>query len=135
MGWRASLVKLSSHEVQQLQLRLAEIGGRRIHAEMRLASMTAEGEAESAGAARDAEAGWWMIGYKAGLKARKEACQLEISQLEAEETGARDALTAAFEALKRHETIAANAETARKVEASKRETAALDEIALRAATR
>lgn len=135
MGWRASLVKLSSHEVQQLQLRLAEIGGRRIHAEMRLASMIAEGEAEAAGAARDAEAGWWMIGFKAGLKARKEACALEISQLEAEEAGARDALTAAFEALKRHETIAANADAATRAEAAKRETAALDEIALRAASR
>jgi flagellar protein FliJ len=127
----ASLIRLSNYQVEVLQKRLAEIVERREQAIMRLAVLEAEGEAETERARESAEAGWYMIGYRQGLKLRMEATQAAIDAAIAEETGARDALSAAFEDLKKYEQIDANAKAAARVLEGKRETAALDELGLR----
>ena len=56
MSWSDSLIKLATYEVENRQLRLAEIAKRRADAEIRLAVLCAEGEAEAKHAERDAEA-------------------------------------------------------------------------------
>ena len=58
MRWADQLIKLSNYEVELLQTRLAEVVERRAQAEMRLAVLIAEGEAEIALARADSEAGW-----------------------------------------------------------------------------
>lgn len=131
MKWADQLIKLSNFEVELLQKRLAEIADRRAEAEMKLAVLHAEGEAEIQRAREDAQAGWYHAGFAAGLKQRKAAVQLVIDQTLAEETGARDALSEAFETLKKYEQVADNARYAAAKEETRRETAALDEIGLR----
>jgi flagellar FliJ protein len=130
-----SLIRISTHEVETLQKRLGEIVGRRTTVEMRLAVLEAEGEAELQSARADAEAGWYLAGFREGLKQRKAAARTEIDTLALEEAGARDALAEAFEALKKYEHVAENAKIAARKEAGRRETAELDELGLRAALR
>ena len=127
----ASLIRISNYQVEVLQKRLAEIVERRSNAEVALAILAAEGDAETAHAAGNAGAGWYLIGYRQGLKIRMEAVQAHIDACLAEEAGARDALAEAFEALKKYEHIDANAKAAAVKEQAKRETAALDELGLR----
>src|SRR5204863_89282 len=79
--------------------------------------------------------GWYMLGYGEGLKIRKAAIQTEIDAIEMEERGARDALSAAFEEQKKYEQVAETARVAAVKEVSRRETAELDEVGLRAAVR
>ncbi|MFO1014480.1 MAG: flagellar export protein FliJ [Caulobacteraceae bacterium] len=133
MNWAQSLIKLSNFEVEILQKRLAEIVDRKTAAEMKLVMLSAEGEAESLRAHEDAEAGWYHLGFQQGLKLRKQACQAEIHAIGMEEQGARDALSEAFEALKKYEQVAESARLAQVKEALRRETAALDELGLRKA--
>lgn len=133
MNWAQSLIKITNFEVEILQKRLAEIMDRRAAAEMRLVMMTAQGEAEAARASEDAEAGWYHLGYQQGLRQRKDAVLAEISQIGLEELGARDALSEAFETLKKYEQVAESARLAVVKEELKRETAALDELGLRRA--
>lgn len=128
-----SLIRISTHEVETLQKRLAEIVDRRTNAEIRLAVMEAEGESELQNARADAEAGWYMADFREGLKLRKAAAQAAIDAIAQEELGARDALAEAFEALKKYEHVAEAAKLAARKEAGKRETAALDELGLRRA--
>ena len=59
MSWADSLIKLSTYEVENRQLRLTEIARKRADAETRLRVLIAEGEAESKRATQDAEAGIW----------------------------------------------------------------------------
>jgi len=127
----ASLIRLANYQVDVLQKRLAEIVERRDQAVMALAVLEAEGEAETERARANAEAGWYLIGYRQGLKIRMEAAQAAIDIVLAEEAGARDALGAAFEDLKKYEQVEANAKAAERVLEGKRETAALDELGLR----
>ena len=135
MSWSESLVKLAKYEVESRQLRLAEIAGRRADAEIRLAVLTAEGEAEAKRAGQDAEAGWYYIGYGDGLRIRKAALRADIDAIEAEERGARDALAEAFEEQKKYEQVAENARVAGVKETNRRENAELDEVGMRAARR
>lgn len=135
MKWAGSLIKISRHEVETLQKRLAEVVGRRTEAELKLAVLEAEGEAETMRARTDAEAGWYHAGFQQGLRLRKGEAQGLIDQLALEEAGARDALAEAFEALKKYELAAENDRIARGKEALRRETAALDELGLRRAVR
>src|SRR5947208_518986 len=106
MSWSESLVKLAAYEVESRQQRLAEIAGRLAEAEMRLALLHAEGEAEAMRAKEDAEAGWYHVGYADGLRVRKARVQAEIEATIAEERGARDALADAFEEQKKYEQVA-----------------------------
>jgi flagellar export protein FliJ len=131
MSWKESLIRISSYEVETLQKRLAEVAGRRAEAEMRLVVLDAEAEAEIARADQDAQAGWYRAGFLLALRHRRAAAQGEIAGLNAEETGARDALAEAFEALKRFEHVAETARVAAVKEEARRETVALDEMGLR----
>lgn len=133
MSWAQSLIKLSTYEVEVLQKRLAEIAERRIGAELKLALLEAEGEAEAQRARQDAEAGWYQVGFWEGLRARKAAARLDIDRISLEEAGARDALALAFEEQKKYEHVAENIRLAQLKEAARRETAALDELGLRRA--
>lgn len=133
MSWAKSLIKLSTYEVEVLQKRLAEIAERKQAAEVRLATLHAEGEAEARRATEDAEAGWYHLGFADGLRARKAAVQAQIEQIAFEEQGARDVLAQAFEEQKKYEQIAENQRLAIRKEEARRETAALDELGLRRA--
>ena len=130
-----SLIRISTHEVEELQKRLAEIVNRRTMVEIHLAVLEAEGESELQNARADAEAGWYMAGFREGLKLRKANAQAAIDAIALEELGARDALAEAFEALKKYEHVAENHRLAARKEAGRRETAALDELGLRRTVR
>ena len=129
--WADSLIRISNHEVETLQKRLSEIVERRQAAEMKVASLDAEAEAEAMQAQGDIEAGWYMIGFRQGSKIRRDQALLEIDQTLIEEAGARDALAQAFENLKKYEHVAEAAKVAKIKLAGKLETAALDELGLR----
>jgi flagellar FliJ protein len=131
MSWRKSLVRLADYEVEQVRIRLAEIVERRSQAQMKLAVLQAELEAERALAARDAEAGWYRVGYLEGWRGRRDRVQAEIAELEVEEAGARDALARAFEELKKYEQLDENAQAAQRAAAARLEAAAMDELGAR----
>lgn len=133
MSWAKSLIKLSTYEVEVLQKRLGEIADRRMQAEMKLAVLEAEGEAEAERARHDAEAGWYQLGFWDGLRARKAMVQADIDRILLEEAGARDALALAFEEQKKYEQVAESIRLAQVKEAARQETAALDELGLRRA--
>ena len=135
MSWAQSLIKLSTYEAEVLQKRLAEIVDRRVTAELRLAMLEAEGEAEVAFSAEEAAAGIYRAGFMEGLRLRKAKVQSEIDVILIEEQGARDALAEAFEAQKKYEHIAENLAIAARKEVGRRETLALDELGLRRAAR
>lgn len=129
--WADSLIRISNHEVETLQKRLADVVERRQTAEMKVAAMDAEAEAEALQAQGDVEAGWYMIGFRQASKIRRDQALLEIDQTLIEEAGARDALSMAFENLKKYEHVAEAAKVAKAKLAGKLETAALDELGLR----
>ena len=135
MSWSDSLIKLATFEVEGHQQRLGEIMQRLIDAELRLALLNAEGEAEAQRAREDASTGWYLIGYAEGLRARKAAIKADIDAIRAEERGARDALAQAFEEQKKYELVAENARVAEVKETNRRENAQLDEMGMRAAQR
>jgi flagellar FliJ protein len=133
MSWSKSLIKLSTYEVETRQKRLAEVVSRRELLDRRLADLQAEGEEEAARSGLDAAVGWYQAGFLAGLKIRKAAVQAEIDIILIEERGARDALAQAFEEQKKYEQVAESARRAEVREATRRETAELDELGLRRA--
>jgi flagellar FliJ protein len=135
MSWSESLIKLATYEVENRQLRVGEIAKRRADAEIRLAVLQAEGEAEAKHAGQDAEAGWYHAGYADGLRVRKAAIHAELELIAVEERGARDALAQAFEEQKKYEQVAENARLAEVKEVTRRENAELDEVGMRAARR
>lgn len=130
-AWAHSLIRISTYEVETLQKRLAEITGRRASAEMRLAVLEAEIEIERDRARADADAHLLLAAYMAGWKARKGAAEADLGALDAEEEGARDALTGAFEELKKFEHVAEMTRLNSLIAAGRRETAAFDEMGLR----
>ena len=130
-AWAQSLIRISNYEVETLQKRLAEITSRKASAEMRLAVLDAEVEIERERARSDADASMLLQAYLGGWKARKGAAEADLTTLDAEESGARDALTGAFEELKKFEHVAEMTRLNAMVAAAKRETAAFDEMGLR----
>ncbi|RYF91562.1 MAG: flagellar export protein FliJ [Caulobacteraceae bacterium] len=126
-----SLVRLSTFQVEELQKRLSVIVDARTQCELKMAVLEAEAETELINARACAEAGWYMVGFREGLKVRRKAIQDRIDSLIAEEEGARDALGEAFEGLKKYEQVATNVANAARKEENRRETAALDELGLR----
>lgn len=130
-AWAQSLIRISNYEVETLQKRLAEIAERRAGAEVRIAVLDAEAEAERDRARLDAEAGMMLGAYLNGWKARKAQAEDDLSVLDAEEAGARDALTGAFEELKKFEHVAETTRLNQLIALAKRETAAFDELGLR----
>ena len=130
-AWAQSLIRISNYEVETLQKRLAEITARRASAEMRLAVLDAEAEVERERARHDAESGLLLQAYLMGWKARKTAAETNLGELDIEEEGARDALTGAFEELKKFEHVAETTRLNAILAAGRRETAAFDELGLR----
>jgi flagellar FliJ protein len=133
MKWAQSLIRIANHEVETLQKRLAEIVTAREVMQMRLASLHAEAENEQARASSDAEAGFYHLGFLQGWRMRRDALNAQIAATYAEEAGARDALTRAFEELKKFEHVAEVARLNDVKEQGRRENAAMDEMGLRAA--
>jgi flagellar FliJ protein len=131
MKWAASLIRISTYEVEVLQKRLADVVARRNALEMRLAALDAEEAAEQRHADANAESRIYLVGFKKGVQIRREKLQAELAEALLEEEGARDALSEAFEALKRFEKVAENFRIAEEADQAKRETAALDELGLR----
>ncbi|MES2033318.1 MAG: flagellar FliJ family protein [Pseudomonadota bacterium] len=131
MSAMVSLIRISTHEVETLQKRLADIVERRTQREIQLVLIEAEAESELQRARSDAEAGWYLIGFRDGIRQRKAMVQAELDALGLEEAGARDALGEAFEALKKYEHVLTATKTAARKETARRETAALDELGLR----
>ncbi|RZJ46785.1 MAG: flagellar export protein FliJ [Brevundimonas sp.] len=130
-AWAQSLIRISNYEVETLQKRLAEITARRASAEMRIAVLDAEAEVEQERARQDADASMLLQAYLNGWKMRKAAAQTDVAEIDAEEVGARDALTGAFEELKKFEHVAETTRLNAMIAAGKRETAAFDEMGLR----
>ena len=135
MSWRESLIRISTYEVEVLQKRLSEVVERRWAVEIRLAALEAEVEAEVARSRADAEANFYLVGFRQGARIRRERLNAELAGIEAEEAGARDALAEAFEAQKKFEQVAESARLAEAHEAARRETAELDEMGLRLSAR
>lgn len=133
MSWAHSLIKITNFEVEILQKRLAEIVERRIAADLALVMLCAQGEAEALRARDDAEAGWCHLGFQQGLVIRKRDAETAILAVADEEQGARDALSEAFETLKKYEQVAEAQRQAVLKEEARRETIALDELGLRRA--
>ncbi len=130
-SWAHSLIRISNYEVETLQKRLAEIAERRANGQMRLAVLDAEAEAERDRARADAQAGMMLQAYLRGWKSRKGDAEADLVILDSEEEGARDALTSAFEELKKFEHVAEQTRLNALIAANKRETAAFDEMGLR----
>ena len=132
-AWAKSLIKLSTYEVEVKQKRLAEIGERRMAEEMKLAMLTAQGEAETAACPRDPGSIAQLLAYLEALKARKAEVQQEILHILEEERGARDALAQAFEEQKKYEHVAEQMRLADLKKLGQIESAAMDELGLRRA--
>ena len=130
-SWAHSLIRISNYEVETLQKRLAEITARRASTEMRLAVLDAEAEVERERSRHDTQAGMLLAAYLSGWKARKAVAETDLAELDAEDAGARDALTSAFEELKKFEQVAETTRLNKLIAAAKRETAAFDELGLR----
>ncbi|MFC3070832.1 flagellar export protein FliJ [Phenylobacterium soli] len=131
MSWAQSLIKLATYEVETLQKRLAEVRDRREAAELKLAVLEAEGEAEMTRPDADPMDGLYRAHFMAALRDRKAQARAEIEVIAIEEQGARDALTQAFEEQKKYEQVAEQARVLEARNQAKRETAALDELGLR----
>ena len=130
-NWMASLIKLADLEVETLQKRLRDIADRRGAIELVLESLALEGREETARATLDAAAGWYLVGFREGLKARRAKSEADLKACAMEETGARDALSRAFEEQKKYEMLAETARVTAIRKVARLETAALDELALR----
>ncbi|WP_417231331.1 flagellar export protein FliJ [Brevundimonas sp.] len=130
-AWAHSLIRISNYEVETLQKRLAEITARRASAEMRVAVLDAEVEIEREQARGDADAAMLLQAYLNGWKMRRSAALTEVQTLDLEEEGARDALTGAFEELKKFEHVAETTRLNAVIAAGRRESAAYDELGLR----
>ena len=135
MSWQDSLIRISHHEIDGLRKRLAEVVDRRSHAELRLVVLEAEAESETVHANADAQAGWYRAGFLAAVRRRRAELQREIGELAAEEAGARDALSEAFEALKKFEHVAELTRAAAAKEEARREAVILDDLGLRKTAR
>ena len=130
-NWMASLIKLADLEVETLQKRLRDIADRRSAIVLVLESLAMEGREETQRATLDAAAGWYLVGFREGLKARRAKAEADLKVCAMEEAGARDALARAFEEQKKYEMLAETARTTAARKVAKLETAALDELALR----
>ena len=131
MRGAGALIKLATYEVEVLQTRMGSIVERRMAFEMMMCSLEAEAEAETVRAKADAEAGWYLAGYREGWKIRKAKTAAALRACELEEAGCRDALNLAFEKLKKYEHVVELARVAEVKETNRREAADLDELALR----
>ena len=129
--WAQSLIRISNYEVETLQKRLAEVAARKAEAEMRVAVLDAEVEIERKNARLDPTSGMMLQAYLKGWAMKRADAEGVVAAVAAEEEGARDALTSAFEELKKFEHVAEATRLSKLLAAAKRETAAFDEMGLR----
>ena len=129
--WAQSLIRISNYEVETLQKRLAEISARKAEAEMRVAVLDAEAEIERENARLDPTSGMMLQAYLKGWALKRADAEGVVAAVSAEEEGARDALTGAFEELKKFEHVAETTRLNKLTAAAKREAAAYDEMGLR----
>ena len=130
-AWAQSLIRISNYEVETLQKRLAEVAARKAEAEMRVAVLDAEVEIERQNARVDPTSGMMLQAYLKGWALKRADAEGLVAAAAAEEEGARDALTSAFEELKKFEHVAETTRLNKLIAAAKRETAAFDEMGLR----
>ena len=130
-AWAQSLIRISNYEVETLQKRLAEVAARKAEAEMRVAVLDAEVEIERQNARLDPASGMMLQAYLKGWALKRADAEGVVAAVSAEEEGARDALTGAFEELKKFEHVAEATRLSKLLAAAKRETAAFDEMGLR----
>ena len=130
-AWAQSLIRISNYEVETLQKRLAEVAARKAEAEMRVAVLDAEVEIERQNARLDPSSGMMLQAYLKGWAMKRADAEGLVAAVAAEEEGARDALTSAFEELKKFEHVAETTRLNQLVALAKRETAAFDEMGLR----
>ena len=130
-AWAQSLIRISNYEVETLQKRLAEVAARKAEAEMRVAVLDAEVEIERQNARLNPASSMMLQAYLNGWKMKRADAEGLVAAVAAEEEGARDALTSAFEELKKFEHVAEATRLNKLVAAAKRETAAFDEMGLR----
>ncbi len=130
-AWAQSLIRISNYEVETLQKRLAEVAARKAEAEMRVAVLDAEVEIERQNARLDPTSGMMLQAYLKGWAMKRADAEGVVAAVAAEEEGARDALTSAFEELKKFEHVAEATRLSKLLAAAKRETAAFDEMGLR----
>ncbi|MNK13905.1 hypothetical protein D3C87_319970 [compost metagenome] len=130
-AWAQSLIRISNYEVETLQKRLAEVAARKAEAEMRVAVLDAEVEIERQNARVDPTSGMMLQAYLKGWALKRADAEGLVAAVGAEEEGARDALTSAFEELKKFEHVAETTRLGKLLAAAKRETAAFDEMGLR----
>ena len=133
--WAGSLTRLANYEVETLQKRLGEVVERRLDAELRRTLLQAEAEAEAENARADADSAMFHPQFLKGWRIRRDKLEELIEAIKAEEQGARDALSRAFEELKKYEHVLEVSKAAAAKEMGRLETAALDELGLRAASR
>ena len=134
MSWTDSLIRIRNFEIEELRKRLMALLDRRAALEAELRALDEEAREEAAHARRDAEASWYMAGFRQGWKQRRARIEGDLRTLAIEETGARDALSEAFEALKKVEKAAEGIAAAAAKDEARRETQAMDEQALRRRT-
>ncbi len=134
MSWTDSLIKLRNFEIEGMRKRLGVILENRKQLQQRLTAIDAEAAREIAHARDHAESGWYLIGFREGCKQRRALIEAELRTLEVEERGARDALSEAFEGLKKVEKTAENMALKKAKDAAHRESQAMDEQALRRRT-
>lgn len=127
--WANSLIRISGYEVETLQKRLADVVTRKSAAEMRIAVLDAEMEVQKTHAAEDSQAAMMMPAYTTGWKIRKGLAESDLASVSIEEDGARDALSRAFEELKKFEHVAELTRLSKLKAEAMAETAALDELA------
>ena len=130
-AWAQSLIRISNYEVETLQKRLAEVAARKAEAEMRVAVLDAEVEIERQNARLEPTSGMMLQAYLKGWALKRADAEGVVAAVSAEEEGARDALTRAFEELKKFEHVAETTRLNKLLAAAKRETAAFDEMGLR----
>ena len=130
-AWAQSLIRISNYEVETLQKRLAEVAARKAEAEMRVAVLDAEVEIERQNARLDPTSGMMLQAYLKGWAMKRADAEGVVAAVAAEEEGARDALTGAFEELKKFEHVAETTRLNKLMAAAKREAAAYDEMGLR----
>jgi len=131
MTWAHSLIRVREFEIETLRKRLGSIMEAKTAAEMALVMLEAEAEAETAHARQHAEAGWYLVGFRQGWKLRQAKALADLKVVQMEEQGCRDALADGFTELKKVQMVAESQALAAAKVVAKRESAALDEIALR----
>ncbi len=131
MSWSDSLIRISTYEVDELQKRLKEILDRQDAAEQAMDTLDLEAEEEKLRASVDPSVAWCHPDYVKAWKLRRARLEAQLTEITLEAEGARDALSQAFEALKKVEHVAELARLQRARSDLRIENAGLDEIALR----